>query len=56
VLGVPGAANLADRFITLTATNTNGDTSEYSACMVYVCDQIFAQAFDNSLADTCPAP
>jgi len=56
VLGVPGAANLADRFITLTATNANGDTSEFSACVAYVCDQIFAQGFDNSIADTCPAP
>jgi hypothetical protein len=56
VLGVPGAANLADRFITLTATNANGDTSEFSACTAYVCDQIFAQAFDNNLADSCPAP
>jgi len=56
VLGVPGAANLADRFITLTATNANGDTSEFSACMADVCDQIFAQAFDNNLADSCPAP
>jgi hypothetical protein len=56
VLGVPGAANLADRFITLTATNANGDTSEFSACVAYACDQIFGQGFENSLADTCPAP
>jgi len=56
VVGVPGASNLAGRYITLTATNALGDTSEFSACVAYVCDQIFAQGFDTSIADGCPAP
>ena len=56
MVGVPGASNLADRLITLTATNPGGETSEFSACVVYVCDQIFAQGFDNAIADSCPAP
>ena len=56
VVGVPGAANLANRQITLTATSASGDTSEFSACMAYVCDQVFGQGFDNAIADSCPAP
>ena len=35
--------------ITATATDAAGDTSEFSACMPYLNDTIFADGFDPSL-------
>lgn len=53
---IESAAALAGEFITATATSDDGDTSEYSACIAYVCDQIFAHAFDGTTAATCSPP
>ena len=48
--------SLYGRYITATATSTGGNTSEYSACVAYACDQIFGHGFDDAHAQTCPAP
>jgi len=37
---------LAGRKLTATATDANGDTSEFSSCVAYVDDTIFADGFD----------
>lgn len=47
---------LYGKFITATATSAGGNTSEYSACVAYDCDQIFGHGFDDAYAQTCPAP
>jgi hypothetical protein len=39
-------ALLGGRVITATATNTAGDTSEFSACITYTDDTIFANSFE----------
>ena len=53
---VKSAGTLAGRVFSLTAYDAQGNTSEYSQCAEYVCDQIFGQSFDNNVGDKCPAP
>lgn len=55
-LPLASTASLYGQYITATATSPNGNTSEYSACVAYACDQIFGHGFDDSHAQTCPAP
>ena len=52
---ITSPATLYNGFITATATSSGGNTSEYSACVAYTCDQIFAHNLDSSYAQTCPA-
>jgi hypothetical protein len=51
-----GVGNLEGRAITATATDAGGDTSEFSACVEYECDVIFAHDLETSVADSCAAP
>lgn len=53
---VDDAASLEGMYITATATSDAGDSSEYSACVAWICDRIFADGFDGTVADACPAP
>ncbi|MBL0162832.1 MAG: right-handed parallel beta-helix repeat-containing protein [Xanthomonadales bacterium] len=46
--------SLAGRVITLTAADNVGNTSELSAPAAYLCDVIYAQAFDDASDDRCP--
>jgi hypothetical protein len=55
-LAIESPASLHGQFITATATSADGDSSEYSACVEYLCDQIFAHGFDGPTAQTCSAP
>ena len=52
---ITSPATLYNGFITATATSAGGNTSEYSACVAYSCDQIFAHNLDSSYAQVCPA-
>ncbi len=52
---ITSPATLYNGFITATATSSGGNTSEYSACVAYGCDQIFAHNLDSSYAQVCPA-
>jgi hypothetical protein len=52
---ITSPATLYNGFITATATSAGGNTSEYSACVAYGCDQIFAHNLDSSYAQVCPA-
>lgn len=49
-----GVASLDGRAITATVTDADGDTSEFSACIAYDCDQIFAHDLDSASAASCP--
>jgi hypothetical protein len=53
---ITSSTTLVGRVFSLTARDSLGNSSEYSQCALYQCDQIFANAFDNGLALTCPAP
>jgi hypothetical protein len=53
---IESAASLYGQYITATATSSSGNSSEYSACIAYACDQIFAHDFDSAAAQTCPGP
>ena len=55
-LPLASTSSLYGQFITATATSQGGNTSEYSACVAYACDQIFGHGFDDAHAQTCPAP
>lgn len=55
-LPIGSTSSLQGQVITATATSPAGNTSEYSACVPYACDQIFAHGFDDAQAETCPAP
>ncbi|HET7778253.1 MAG TPA: hypothetical protein VFL07_06840 [Rudaea sp.] len=47
--------SLASRVITLTAADSaDGNTSELSAPMTYLCDVIFASGVDDAIGDKCP--
>ncbi len=50
------SGTLNNRAISVTATDSQGNTSELSNCHAYVCDEIFGHGFEGSLAETCPAP
>ena len=52
---VKSTGTLAGRVFSLTAFDAQGNTSEYSQCAEYVCDEIFGQVFDNAVAIKCPA-
>jgi hypothetical protein len=51
----PGVS-LAGRKITLTATDSLGNTSEFSFRADYQCDRTFASGFDDLHVDACPTP
>ena len=53
---VKSTGTLAGRVFSLTAFDAQGNTSEYSQCAEYVCDEIFGHSFDNTVGDKCPAP
>jgi hypothetical protein len=38
----------------MVARDLDGNTSEFSDCVPYSCDQIFGYGVDGSTADTCP--
>lgn len=50
------ADNLQPRFITTSWFDLDGNSSEFSNCVPYQCDTIFAHGFDSASADRCPAP
>ena len=52
---VKSTGTLAGRVFSLTAFDAQGNTSEYSQCAEYVCDEIFGHSFDNTVGDKCPA-
>ena len=47
---------LTGRWFTLTATDIDGNTSEHSYPVQYVCDVIFANGVDDGESNACPAP
>jgi hypothetical protein len=50
------AGNLQPRFITTTWFDLDGNSSEFSNCVPYQCDTIFAHGFDSASAESCPLP
>ena len=56
--GIPLSSTtaLSNRAISVTATDTQGNTSELSNCETYVCDEIFGYGFELGPAQTCPLP
>ncbi len=46
--------SLTSRYITATAIDSNGDTSEFSPCKLYQCDVIFRHGFDTAKGEKCP--
>ena len=55
-MSVQSAANLQPRFITTTWFDLDGNSSEFSNCVPYQCDTIFAHGFDSASAERCPEP
>lgn len=55
-MSVESAANLQPRFITATWFDLDGNSSEFSNCVPYQCDTIFAHGFDSASAERCPVP
>lgn len=45
---------LTGRQFSMVARDLDGNTSEFSDCVPYTCDQIFGYGVDGSAADTCP--
>lgn len=54
IVDIPLSGNLVGREFTLVARDTQGNTSEFSHCAPYQCDQIFGYGLDRATADTCP--
>ena len=52
---VKSTGTLAGRVFSLTAFDAQGNTSEYSQCAEYVCDEIFGHSFSSTVGDKCPA-
>jgi hypothetical protein len=50
----PNGISLAGKQITLTATDSAGNTSQFSACTAYLCDVIFRHGLDTTTAEKCP--
>jgi parallel beta-helix repeat protein len=50
------AQSLFGAQITLLATDSLGNTSQFSAAVTYLCDVIFRNSFDNGQSDGCPEP
>jgi len=48
------AYSLSGRYITATAIDGYGNTSEFSACKLYQCDVIFRHGFEGSTGEHCP--
>ena len=46
--------SLTGRYITATATDAYGNTSQFSACKPYQCDVIFRHGFDTATGESCP--
>jgi len=46
--------SLAGRVVTVTAADADGNTSELSAPVAYLCDVIFSHTFDDTVGDRCP--
>lgn len=55
IVDVPVTGTLVGRQLTLVARDAAGNSSEFSNCVPYHCDVIFAYGLDGSSADTCPA-
>ena len=53
-LQAPSWLNLAGKQITFTATDSAGNTSQFSACNAYDCDVIFRHGFDTAMGEKCP--
>ena len=53
-LQAPGGISLAGKQITLTATDSAGNTSQFSACSAYQCDVVFRHGFDTATGEKCP--
>ena len=53
-LQAPGGTSLAGKQITLTATDSAGNTSQFSACSAYQCDVVFRHGFDTATGEKCP--
>lgn len=45
--------SLSGRYITATAIDSSGNTSQFSACQPYLCDVIFRHGFDSATAEKC---
>lgn len=46
--------SLSGRYITATAIDSNGNSSQFSACKLYQCDVIFRNGFDSVTGEHCP--
>jgi hypothetical protein len=53
-LQAPSGISLAGKQITLTATDSAGNTSQFSACSAYRCDVVFRHGFDTAAGEKCP--
>jgi len=53
-LPIRSTQSLYGAWITATATSPGGNTSEYSVCIAYACDRIFAYDIDGDTGETCP--
>ena len=55
VVDIPLSGTLVGRKFTLVARDAQGNTSEFSPCVPYTCDTIFAYGQDGTSALSCPA-
>ncbi|MGB4859715.1 MAG: choice-of-anchor Q domain-containing protein [Dokdonella sp.] len=54
-VNLTSSVSLVGKKITATATDNNGNTSEFSTFTTYQCDGIFAHGFDDAVGSTCGA-